>query len=97
MGGGCLRSVSRRSVVAATSYVVLAWAFRVAPVRDWLRQLQADSLEFMAYEYTPLPKLREWSEVSGGAALFDQILVMTNYPTDFVAAGVSSTWSVVAV
>jgi amino acid adenylation domain-containing protein len=66
-------------------------------VRDWLRRLQSDALEFMAYEYTPLPKLREWSDLGGGAALFDHILVLTNYPKDYAEVGTSSSWTVSAV
>jgi murein biosynthesis integral membrane protein MurJ len=38
---GALLVAAVGTVVAATSYVVLAWAFRVAPVRDGLRQARA--------------------------------------------------------
>ncbi|MFD9739332.1 amino acid adenylation domain-containing protein [Umezawaea sp. NPDC059074] len=56
-----------------------------SPDRDqlsWLRDLQADQAEARRHEHVPLPQLRGWSDLPGGANLFDSILVFENYPFD---------------
>ena len=71
--------------------------YRETVLRDWLRELQSRSAGFMAHEFAPLPRVKEWSDVPGGTELFDSILVMTNYPTGSADVGVASSWSAVEV
>ncbi|MEU7481582.1 amino acid adenylation domain-containing protein [Lentzea sp. NPDC042327] len=49
---------------------------------SWLRELQADQAEARRFEHVPLSRLRGWSDLPGGANLFDSILVFENYPFD---------------
>lgn len=49
-------------------------------VLSWLKRLQAQQTEQRQYEYTPLVRAQEWSEVSPGNPLFESILVFENYP-----------------
>uniref|UniRef100_UPI0038998E4D non-ribosomal peptide synthase/polyketide synthase n=1 Tax=Saccharothrix syringae TaxID=103733 RepID=UPI0038998E4D len=49
---------------------------------SWLRELQAEQAEARRFEHVPLSRLRGWSDVPGGGALFDSILVFENYPFD---------------
>ncbi|MCP4656796.1 MAG: non-ribosomal peptide synthetase, partial [bacterium] len=48
----------------------------------WLERLQALLAELRQYEYTPLDRVQRWSEIAAGTALFDNILVFENYPSD---------------
>ena len=48
-------------------------------VSDWLRALQEHNLNLREYEYTPLHEIQGWAD-SGGAALFDTLLIFENYP-----------------
>ncbi len=57
-----------------------------AVVLSWLEQLQAQQLEARKYEYNPLVKVREWSEVPRGLSLFESIMVFEN-PTMSVRLG----------
>jgi amino acid adenylation domain-containing protein len=52
------------------------------PAVAWLRRLQEAQFAARQFEHTPLPKVRAWSEVPTGAALFDSILAFENYPLD---------------
>jgi non-ribosomal peptide synthetase component F len=52
------------------------------PAVPWLRRLQEAQVAARQFEHTPLPKVRAWSEVPVGAALFDSILAFENYPLD---------------
>ncbi|MDD1444184.1 condensation domain-containing protein, partial [Dolichospermum sp. ST_sed3] len=52
------------------------------PLGDWLRGLQASQAVLRQYEYTPLVRVQEWSEVPRGQPLFESILVFENYPVD---------------
>ncbi|HEV7587030.1 MAG TPA: amino acid adenylation domain-containing protein, partial [Longimicrobium sp.] len=58
-----------------------------ARVGDWLRALQGDQAESRAYEYAPLVNVQEWSEVPGGTALFETLVVVGNHPVEAGAAG----------
>jgi non-ribosomal peptide synthetase component F len=49
-----------------------------AHVADWLRQLQKDFGEARPYEYSPLSKVQQWSDLPRG--LFETILVFENFP-----------------
>jgi amino acid adenylation domain-containing protein/non-ribosomal peptide synthase protein (TIGR01720 family) len=53
-----------------------------APVASWLRDLQATQAESRGFDHVALPRLRAWSGVPAGAALFDSLLVFENYPVD---------------
>jgi amino acid adenylation domain-containing protein/non-ribosomal peptide synthase protein (TIGR01720 family) len=51
------------------------------PVTDWLRTLQAQVMEALEFQSTPLAKIQKWSSLPGGQSLFDSIVVVENYPT----------------
>lgn len=46
----------------------------------WLERLHEAQLEARQYEHAPLRLIQSWSGVEGGAALFDSVLVVENYP-----------------
>ncbi|MCP4657989.1 MAG: non-ribosomal peptide synthetase, partial [bacterium] len=46
----------------------------------WLERFQDLLADLRQYEYTPLDRVRGWSEIAAGTALFDNILVFENYP-----------------
>ncbi|QMU76780.1 amino acid adenylation domain-containing protein [Streptacidiphilus sp. PB12-B1b] len=48
---------------------------------QWLRELQAGQSEARRHDVS-LAQLQTWSEVPGGTALFDSIVVFENYPFD---------------
>ena len=52
--------------------------------RRWLGDLQQRQLELRRYEFSPLAKVKSWSEVPAGVPLFESILVFENYPIDAV-------------
>ncbi|QFU93019.1 Linear gramicidin synthase subunit B [Amycolatopsis sp. YIM 10] len=52
-------------------------------IADWLPEFQREETERRQFEFSPLAKVQDWSEVPSGATLFDSILVFENYPTDF--------------
>lgn len=47
----------------------------------WLQKLQAQQVEELQYEYSPLVQVQGWSEVPN-LPLFESILVFENYPVD---------------
>ncbi len=49
---------------------------------DWLRRIHARQFEMRQYEYTPLIKVAEWSDMPAGSPLFETIFVFENYPVD---------------
>jgi hypothetical protein len=49
---------------------------------DWLKQLQAQQIEFRQYEYSSLVQVQGWSDVPRGVPLFESIVVFENYPVD---------------
>jgi len=51
----------------------------------WLRRLQARQAEIGQYEYSPLARVQEWSEVRRGTPLFESIFVFENYPVESAA------------
>ncbi|WOX15492.1 non-ribosomal peptide synthetase [Streptomyces sp. N50] len=57
-----------------------------APVAQWLAEVQRAQVEARQYDYVPLPGIQSWSDVEGGANLFDSLLVFENYPRDDRAA-----------
>ncbi|HEY7494589.1 MAG TPA: condensation domain-containing protein, partial [Candidatus Tectomicrobia bacterium] len=51
-----------------------------AALLPWLQQLQEQQAEMRRYEYSPLVKVQEWSDVPRGRSLFESIYVFENYP-----------------
>ncbi|MFM7717619.1 MAG: condensation domain-containing protein, partial [Microcystis sp.] len=50
-----------------------------------LKDLQAQLVESNQYSYSSLAEIQTWSEIPGGASLFDSIVVFENYPVDATA------------
>ncbi|MBT7410911.1 MAG: non-ribosomal peptide synthetase, partial [Methylococcales bacterium] len=51
---------------------------------ECLNELQANQADQRQYEYTPLAKIQQWSDVEAGQALFESILVFENFPVEQV-------------
>jgi hypothetical protein len=51
-----------------------------AQIGPWLRELQAQVMESRQFEYSPLVKIQNWSDVRRGVNLFDTLVVFDNYP-----------------
>lgn len=51
-----------------------------AALLDWLAALQAEQLEMQQCEYTPMVKIKGWSEVPRAQPLFESVLVFQNFP-----------------
>ncbi|HET6377221.1 MAG TPA: amino acid adenylation domain-containing protein [Methylocella sp.] len=51
-------------------------------ISAWWQEIQALNLELRQHEYTPLVQCQAWSEVPGGAPLFQHLLVYENAPVD---------------
>jgi len=58
-----------------------------AMVFDWLRELQRQGAEREVFSYSSLADVQRWSAVTGGAPLFDTILIFENYPVAEALAG----------
>ncbi|GAB2758212.1 non-ribosomal peptide synthetase [Amycolatopsis magusensis] len=56
---------------------------RERTIADWLPEFQREETERRQFEFSPLAKVQDWSEVPSGGTLFESILVFENYPTDF--------------
>jgi amino acid adenylation domain-containing protein/non-ribosomal peptide synthase protein (TIGR01720 family) len=54
---------------------------------SWLRRLQENRLRLHRFEHTPLPLVQRWSEVGGGAPLFDSLLIFENFPRAAISPG----------
>lgn len=54
-------------------------------VLEWLAALQAEQFEMQQCEYTPMIKIKGWSEVPRAQPLFESLLVFQNFPQDFYA------------
>lgn len=48
----------------------------------WLKQLQEQLVEMREYEYTPLVKIQEWSEVPRDQSLFESLVVFEKVTTN---------------
>ncbi len=53
-----------------------------ASLLPWLVEIQDRQLAASRYEHTPLVKIQAWSELSGGRALFESLLVFESYPAE---------------
>lgn len=49
-------------------------------VGDWLRAVHGRLAAVRAHEFTPLSRVREWSGLASGTALFDSVLAFENVP-----------------
>src|SRR6185312_7245999 len=47
---------------------------------DWLRRLQDEQAEAREFEYSPLARIQEWSDIPRGTPLFETLFVLENYP-----------------
>ncbi|WP_316528804.1 non-ribosomal peptide synthase/polyketide synthase [Kitasatospora brasiliensis] len=52
------------------------------PLLEWLREVQDSQSEARRHDAVSLAQLQGWSELPGGTALFDSIVVFENYPFD---------------
>ena len=52
----------------------------------WLRRLQAEQSDARRYDFVSLAQLQGWTDLPGGRALADSMLVFENYPFDEEAA-----------
>jgi non-ribosomal peptide synthetase component F len=50
------------------------------PLIPWLKEIQEQQVEARQYEYTPLNKIQEWSDIKPGLPLFETLVVFENYP-----------------
>ncbi|HVN54986.1 MAG TPA: amino acid adenylation domain-containing protein [Anaerolineaceae bacterium] len=50
------------------------------PILQWLKEIQWILARQSQYEYTPLVKIQEWSQIPSGTPLFHSIVVFENYP-----------------
>ncbi|MFI7465078.1 amino acid adenylation domain-containing protein [Nonomuraea sp. NPDC049646] len=57
------------------------------PLLPWLRELQESQAGAREHEAASLTRIRAWSDVPPGTALFDSIVVFENYPIDYAAPG----------
>lgn len=57
---------------------------------SWLEAIQMQQLEMQKYEYSPLAKVQQWSDLPRGEALFDSVFTFDNFPSppDMGAKGV---------
>jgi amino acid adenylation domain-containing protein/non-ribosomal peptide synthase protein (TIGR01720 family) len=46
----------------------------------WLKELQAQQLEALEFAFTPLAKIRSWSETPPATPLFESLIAFENYP-----------------
>ncbi|WP_330277064.1 amino acid adenylation domain-containing protein [Lentzea sp. NBC_00516] len=89
-------TVSGRPADLAGAGDVLGLFITTVPVRvdvtgsddlaGWLRSVQDTVAGSRQYEYVSPGQIQGWSEVPGGANLFDSIIVFENYPYDEAAA-----------
>ena len=49
---------------------------------EWLQSLQQQAANVRQYEYSPLMKMQQWSEVAGGEPLLDGVVAFENYLMD---------------
>ncbi len=57
---------------------------------NWLVKLQGKQIEAREFEYTPLLKVHEWSELPLGVPLFQSLFVFENMPVDNAAESLPS-------
>ena len=67
------------------------------PVGEWLQSLQDQVGEAMMFDYAPLARIQQWSDVPAGTPLFESILVFENYPKSQAAQVQNASLSVTDV
>ncbi len=85
-------TVSGRPPSLTTAESMIGLFINTIPVRvklakedlflPWLTQIQHSQVEARQYEYSPLVKIQEWSQIPRGLPLFNSIVVFQNYPVD---------------
>lgn len=48
---------------------------------SWLEEMQMQQLEMQKYEYSPLAKVQQWSDLARGESLFESLFTFENFPT----------------
>ncbi|MEH2283677.1 MAG: amino acid adenylation domain-containing protein [Nostoc sp.] len=61
----------------------------------WLKKLQSEEVQMREYEYSPLLKIQQWSEIPRGLQLFDSILVFDNELVDYNQGAIAQSIGVV--
>ena len=51
------------------------------PLYAWLKTLQQRIFDTRQYEYCPLGRIQQWSELPPGIRLFETLVIFENYPT----------------
>jgi amino acid adenylation domain-containing protein/non-ribosomal peptide synthase protein (TIGR01720 family) len=79
------RPASLPGVESIVGMMINTLPLRVRVARDLplvalLRQLQRQRIELHAYEHSSLAEVQRWSEVRGGGALFDSLVIFENFP-----------------
>ena len=46
----------------------------------WLKDIQAQQVDLRDYEYSPLYRVQQWSQIPRGQPLFESIVLFENYP-----------------
>ena len=77
-----LEGVERMVGLFINTLPVRARVEPAARVGDWLAGLQDEQAEARRFEYAPLVRVQEWSEVPAGRPLFESLLIFENYPVD---------------
>ena len=65
-------------------------------VVNWLKRVQSEQAASYGLAHTPLVEIRGWSEIEGGAPLFETLLVFQNYSTEAFEEryGVGGEWQI---
>lgn len=49
-------------------------------IAAWLKEIQAQQVDLRDYEYSPLYRVQQWSQIPRGQPLFESIVLFENYP-----------------
>lgn len=49
-------------------------------IAAWLQDIQAQQVDLRDYEYSPLYRVQQWSQIPRGQPLFESIVLFENYP-----------------
>ena len=66
------------------------------PILYFLHRLQSQQARVREHEHTPLSEIQRWSELPRGEALFDNLLVIENFPVADVDPGADAELRIVA-
>ena len=83
-------TVSGRPTTLAGAESMVGLMINTLPVRvqispktsilEWLKQLAADEFTLTQYDFCPIVKIQEWSQVPRGLPLFESLVIVENYP-----------------